>query len=158
MAQPVLPNPIKGQVVSFRQPGASQKKAGGIQQPTDIIRQSAGKELPPGSDVESFLKQVALLVQKQAIKLLQLGNTVFLLYPRGNGEVEFHTFTTEPPQQLIERYKAGVNSLRQLGYKRASSYAESPAFVKIAQQTGLPVRTSKQMMRGKPVYRFEVDL
>jgi hypothetical protein len=49
-----------------------------------------------------------------------------------------------------------------MGFKKAFSYATSPAFVKIAEQTGLPVRTSQtQTMMGDqmvPAYRFEVDI
>ncbi len=130
--------------------------------PVEIIRQSAGKEMPPGSDVEKVIQQVAALVKKKAIQLLQIGQTVFLLKPLPDGAVEFHTFTVEPPQELVQRYKAGSNSLKQMGFKKAISYADSPAFAKIAQDTGLPVKTSQvaRMVNGqmKPSYKFELDL
>jgi hypothetical protein len=49
-----------------------------------------------------------------------------------------------------------------MGYKKVISYATSPAFVKIAEQTGLPIRVtqSQQVLGNKavPAYRFEVDI
>ena len=109
-----------------------------------------------------MLKQVALLVQQKKITLLQIHNTVFLITPQPGGVAEFHTFTIEDPQKLVDRYKAGANSLKQMGFKKAVSYAQSPAFVKIAQSSGLPVRISKEQHRignvARPSYKFEMDL
>jgi hypothetical protein len=160
MVQNVIPHPIKkADLQSF---GKQDHKGGGQRQTIDIIRESARNEMPPGSDIESIIKQVALLIQRKAVKLLQLGNTVFLLHPQKDGSVEFHTFTVEKPEQLIQRYKAAANSLRQMGYKRAVSYAQSPAFTRIAQSTGLPVKVTQTVRRMgqqmQPVYQFEVDL
>jgi hypothetical protein len=108
------------------------------------------------------MQTLGYMVEKKMVQLLQIGNTVFMLKPQGDGSVEFHTFTVESPSDLVERYKAGINSLKEMGFKKAFSYATSPAFVKIAEQTGLPVRTTQtQTMQGNqmvPAYRFEVDI
>jgi len=129
----------------------------------EIIEESAKKEAP-GQDMNRFMQTLGYMVQTKMVQLLQIGNTVFMLkpLPQEPGVVEFHTFTTESPKELVERYKAGINSLKQMGFKKAVSYATSPAFVKIAEQTGLPVRVSQsqQVMGDKatPAYRFEVDI
>jgi hypothetical protein len=102
------------------------------------------------------------LVQRGAVRLVQLGNTVFSIIPKGGDTAEFHTFTIEDPQVLVERFKAGANTLKQMGFKQAVTYAESPAFVKMAQQTGLPVKISQGMQtiggQQKPVYQFILEL
>jgi hypothetical protein len=112
--------------------------------------------------VNRIMQTIAYMMQRKMIQLLQIGNTVFLLKPLGAATVEFHTFTTEPIDDLVKRYQAGINSLKQMGFKKAVSYAQSPAFVKIAQQTGLPVQVSQsQTMMGDkmvPAYKFEVNL
>lgn len=127
----------------------------------EIIQKSAEKEAP-GTDITRFMQTLGYMVERKMVQLLQIGNTVFMLKPQGDGSVEFHTFTIESPSDLVERYKAGINSLKEMGFKKAFSYATSPAFVKIAEQTGLPVRTSQtQTMQGNqmvPAYRFEVDI
>ena len=127
----------------------------------EIIRQSAKNE-DPNIDIERVIQNLGYMVKQKMVQLLQLGNTVFLLKPQADGSVEFHTFTVEPPSELVKRYKAGINSLKQMGFKKAVSYATSPAFVKIAEQTGLPVRVtqSQQVIGNKavPAYRFEVDI
>lgn len=166
MAQPAIPNPIKAsQIETGLTPkgGSAAKKPSQQKQvsSTQIIQQSVAKE-QPGADINRIMQTIAYMMQRKMIQLLQIGNTVFLLQPKEAGTVEFHTFTTESPQDLVLRYKAGINTLKQMGFKKAVSFAQSPAFVKIAQQTGLPVQVSQsQMMMGDkmvPAYKFEVNL
>lgn len=162
MAQGAIPNPIKGKDLQTGLAKPGKQPAASFQSPIDIIRQSARKELPPGSDVETLLKQVALLVQRNKVKLLQIANTVFLVQPQQDGSAEFHTFTVEPPEVLVERYKAGAKAVKEMGFNKAVSYAQSPAFAKIAKSTGLPVQVTQTVKQfGKemrPVYKFEVSL
>ncbi len=158
MVEPIIKNPIKKKdLLGF----GRQKPQPAMQGPVEIIRASAQKE-QPGVDSEMIVRQIGALVQRKAIQLLQIGSTVFLVRTIAPGTAEFHTFTVEPPEALVDRYKAGSNSLKQMGYKKAVSYAQSLAFAKIAQQTGLPVKVTQtqRMMQGKPVrtYQFEVDL
>lgn len=166
MAQPAIPNPIKASSI---EKGLSQKAPSGAKNSsqqkqvssTQIIEQSVRKE-QPGADVNRIMQTIAYMMQRKMVQLLQIGNTVLLLQPKEAGTVEFHTFTIENIDDLVKRYQAGINTLRQMGFKKAVSYAQSPAFVKIAQQTGLPVNVtqSQMMMGGKmvPAYKFEVNV
>jgi hypothetical protein len=163
MADPMIGKAEKvqmGKIKAPKQEAVAQPQAKPMTS-DDIIRQSAQKEMP-GSDVEGFMRKLVALVKTKKIQLLQIGNTVFLLQTKEPGTVEFHTFTIESPSDLVQRYKAGINSLKQMGFKKAYSYSTSPAFVKIAEQTGLPVRVtqSQQVIGDKavPAYRFEVDI
>jgi hypothetical protein len=157
MAEPMIGKPEKVQMGKLKAP----KQAAQPKTVQEIIEQSARKEAP-GTDIPRFMQTLAYMVQRKMVQLLQIGDTVFMLKPQPDGSVEFHTFTTEPIEELVKRYKVGINSLKQMGFKKAYSYATSPAFVKIAEQTGLPVRTTQsQTMQGNqmvPAYRFEVDI
>lgn len=125
-----------------------------------IIEMSAANEMPGKG--QEIMQGVAYMIQNGKAQLLQIGNTVFLLQTKEPGTVEFHTFTVEPSADLVDRFKAGINSLKQMGFKKAVSYAATPAFVKLAKQTGLPVQiTQSQMMQGNqmvPAYKFEVSI
>lgn len=158
MPDPMIGKPEKVQMGKLKMP----KKAETAPMDTvEIIRQSAKNE-DPSVDVERIIQNLGYMVKTKMVQLLQIGNTVFLLKPQADGSVEFHTFTVESPSELVKRYKAGINSLKQMGFKKATSYATSPAFVKIAEQTGLPVRItqSQQIIGNKavPAYKFEVDI
>jgi len=166
MADPTIPNPIKASSIETGlTPKATSgpKKASQQKQvsSTKIIEESTRRE-QPGADVNRIMQTIALMMQRKMVQLLQIGNTVFLLQPKEPGTVEFHTFTIEPVNDLVKRYQAGINTLKEMGFKKAVSYAQSPAFVKIAEQTGLPVKTSQsQMMIGDkmvPAYKFEVNI
>lgn len=158
MPDPMIGKPEKVQMGKLRQPKQAKDK---LLPSPEIIQKSAEKEIP-GTDMTRFMQTLGYMVERKMVQLLQIGNTVFMLKPQGDGSVEFHTFTVESPQDLVKRYQAGINSLKEMGFKKAFSYATSPAFVKIAEQTGLPVRTTQtQTMQGNqmvPAYRFEVDI
>lgn len=123
--------------------------------PVEIIQQSAAKE---GSNPQQLVAQLGELIKRKAVQLLQLGNTVFLLRPQPNGVVELHTFTIESPEKLVQRYKASANSLKQMGFKKVVSYASSPAFVRIARSTGLPIKIGQTAGPQGQMYTFELDL
>lgn len=123
--------------------------------PVDIIQRSAAKE---GANPQQLIAQLGALIQRKAVQLLQLGNTVFLLRPQQGGVVELHTFTIESPEKLIQRYKASANSLKQMGFKKVITSAQSPAFVKIAKSTGLPVKVTQVQGPQGVTYQFELDL
>jgi hypothetical protein len=125
---------------------------------TQIIKQNILKE-NPDADVDRVMQFLAYKIQKKEIKLLQIGNTVFLLTPKDDKTVEFHTFSIEPISDIVLRYRAGINTAKEMGFKKAVSHSDSAAFVKIAKQTGLPVHISREKTDdGKTTYKFEVDL
>lgn len=168
MAEPMVPNPIRSKdLLAVSPPKKPQSQAQvsqmALKTSAEIIEQSARRELP-GQDMTRFMQTLGYMVQTKMVQLLQIGNTVLMLkpLPEQPGTVELHTFTIETPQDLVQRYQAAANSLRQLGFKKVLSYATSPAFVKLADQTGLPIRVSQsQTMVGNqmvPAYRFELDL
>lgn len=142
-------------------PQGNPETKGGLKSPIEIIKTSGQRETP-GSDPIALVRQVDFLVQKGVVKLLQLGNTVFVIYPQPNGTAEFHTFTIEDPQTLVQRYKVAARSLKQMGFKKAVSFASSPAFVKMAKATGLPVKISHDVQKygnkARQAYKFEIDL
>lgn len=125
-----------------------------------IIEASARKEMP-NIDPRRVLVGVSAMTKKGA-KLVQIGNTVFLVMPQPDGSAEFHTFTVEPVETLIKRYRAGMNTAKEMGFNKLTSYTNKPEFVKIAKDTGLPVKVSQsQQMINKqmvPAYKFEVNL
>jgi hypothetical protein len=168
MAEPLIKQKDEGKKILGAIKSSKQKAEGGDDvaaknvklNAAQIIEMSAAAEMPGKG--RQILAGASEMIKRKRAQLLQIGNTVFLLQQKEPGTVEFHTFTVEPPQKLADRYKSGLNSLRQMGYKKAISYATSPAFVKIAKQTGLPVQvTQSQMMQGNqmvPAYKFEVSI
>jgi len=128
----------------------------------EIIQRSAQEEMGGKADVNQIVNGLAALIQQGAVQLLQLGNTVFTVMPKGGGTVEVHTFTVENPETLVKRYQSAAKALKNMGFTRAVTYAESPAFVKIAQQTGLPVKIAQGQQtiggQAKPTYQFVLDL
>ena len=102
------------------------------------------------------------MIQDPKNKLVQIGNSVFLMMLKDPETVEFHTFSSETPENLIKNYVGAAKLLKNQGIKRAVTYADSPGYLEIAKKTGLPVKISQstKVIGGvaKPVYLFELEL
>ena len=131
-------------------------------QMADILWASAQKEgVPPDMTRDKFLGSIGQLI-KQGAFLLPYGKTVLMVKPLQQGTAELHTFTTEDGKAVVQAYIAGAKFAKKNGIKHVVSYADSPAFVKYAKQTGLPVKVSQtaRMQGGQmqPMYQFDLDL
>ena len=128
----------------------------------EIIQRSAQQEMGGQGDPNQVVNGIAVLVQMGKMQLLQLGNTVLTIMPKGGGTAEIHIFTVEPPEELVKRFQTAAKSIKGMGFNRVVTYAESPAFVKMAQQTGLPVKIAQGQQtiggQAKPTYQFVLDL
>jgi hypothetical protein len=126
----------------------------------DVITQAAQRE--GAGDINAFWKKLASLMQDPNNKLIQFGDTVFLMKRVAPDTVEVHTFSSEPPQKMIEAFKAGARMLKGQGMKKAVTYADNPGYLKVAKATGLPVKVGQSAKvikgQGKPVYTFTLDL
>lgn len=125
-----------------------------------IIKESVERE--GGGDFGEFMKKLATVVRDPNNKLVMFGNTVFLMKRIKPDTVELHTFSSEPPQNLVAAIQGAAKMLKQQGMKKAVTFGDNPAYVRLAKQTGLPVKVSQgaKVLKGqaKPMYTFELDL
>jgi hypothetical protein len=128
----------------------------------EIIQASMGNQLPPGVTMDTFMRKLASALKNPNNKMVQIGNSAFLVTLIGDGVVEFHTFSVEQPQRLLKNYLGLAKVLKNQGVKKATTYSDRPEFVDLAKKSGLPVKVAQsQKMMGdamKPVYTFELDL
>ena len=138
--------------------GGSTKKMNSL----EVIQEALSKDMPPGMNMDMFMRKLATLLKDPNNRLVQVGNTVFLMMRTAPDTVEVHTFSSETPQNLVKNYVGAAKLLKNQGIKRAITYADSPGYVEIAKKTGLPVKISQgQKVIGgtaKPVYTFELEL
>lgn len=127
-----------------------------------VVQNSMANQLPPGVTMDTFLRKLATALQNPNNKLVQIGNSAFMLTLVGDGVVQFHTFSAEQPQKLLKNYLGLAKLLKKQGIKKATTYSDRPEFVDLAKKSGLPVKVGQsQKMMGnemKPVYTFELDL
>ena len=127
-----------------------------------IVQASMGDQLPEGTNMDTFMRKLATALRDPNNKMVQIGNSAFLVTLVGDGVVEFHTFSAEQPQKLLKNYLGLAKTLKNQGIKKATTYSDRPEFVDLAKKSGLPVKVgqSQKLMAGqmKPVYTFELDL
>lgn len=140
-----------------QQPQQSQQQVN----PLPVILASAKKE-NPGLDQNKFVAQLAKLLKNPANKLLQVGNSVFLLFIKKPGVIEFHTFSTASPQQLVQEAHQAIDAVKKAGAKHLYTFTNDPRLVKLVQSTGLPWKVSQSQQvignHASPAYRLDLDL
>ena len=127
-----------------------------------ILRGAVEGQLPTGMNFDLFLRKLATILKDQNNKLVQMGNTIFLVKRITPEHIEFHTFSSEGTKALIRNFNGLIKLAKNQGFKKISSYADEPMYVELAKKTGLPVKIGQsQRVEGnvaKPVYTFEMEL
>lgn len=154
--------PVMG---ALRRQKGEAPEGGKYDKPTTIIQEALRRDMP-GQDIQKMMIYVAYMVKQKNTKLLQIGNTVFLVQLIGPNTAQFHTFTTEPLNVLPDRYIAGAKALKSQAIKNVIILVDNPVYVRMAQQiqqkTGMQINvTQSTMQKGNqmvPAYRIEVVL
>lgn len=129
--------------------------------PLPIILAAAKRE-DPKLDEKKFTAQLGKLLKNPANKLLQVGQSVFLMFIKNPGLIEFHTFSTGSPQQLLQDAKQAIDVIKRAGAKHIYTFTNDQRLVKLAQSMGLPWKVSQSQQtvgnNASPAYRLDLDL
>jgi hypothetical protein len=113
-----------------------------------------------GSDAKAkqMLGKLATIVKDEGAKLVHLGNVLFLVMVRGKGAVEIHTIGNEAqPRMLADDFKKLADYLKNIGVKTAYTYTPDNRYGRLAQMTGLPVKTFQIKVKGKPMTAYVME-
>jgi hypothetical protein len=177
MVQPVIPNPIKSSSlqtglapkgVAGPKPSAKPQAPQKIQHSVDIIKQYLTTSKVDPKTIDTFIKQVAALTKSGMSKLVQIGETVFLvnLYDKNvkklpTGTAEVFSFSLDP-QKTPERIKVLSPSLKSFGINKAIFEVDDPNDIKMLKAQGVPFQVSQTMsyngQQMVPVYKIEMGV
>jgi hypothetical protein len=99
------------------------------------------REQTNGNEEETnrMLNGLAALVQKDGIRLVHLGNTLFLVMVKGKRMVEVHTMAVdESVSSLAKNFVMLVNYLKGIGVRVAYTYADDDRYEMVAKRSRLP--------------------
>lgn len=141
---------------------AEQEQAMDKQEQDQIIKIAMDyfkKETGSDKTAQQMLGTLAAIVKEEGAKLVHLGNVLFLVMVRGKGVVEIHTIGTEAqPRMLAEDFKQLAAYLKKIDVKTAYTYTPDNRYGRLAQMTGLPVKTFKVDVKGKPMTAYVMEL
>jgi len=116
------------------------------------------KETGSDEQAQKMFNALAVTVRDKGAKLVHLGNVLFLVMVRGKGVVEIHTIGTEAqPRYLAEDFKQLAAYLKKIGVKTAYTYTPDNRYGRLAQLTGLPIKTLKIDVKGKPMTAYVME-
>lgn len=88
---------------------------------------------------DELMQGLARLVKQDGIRLVHLGNTLFLVVVKGKGMVEVHTMSIEESvTSLAKNFVMLVNYLKGIGVKVAYTYTDDKRYEMVAKRTRLP--------------------
>lgn len=128
------------------------------QQVMQIAMDYFRKEAKSEEKAKNMMTALAKTVQGDGAKLVHLGNVLFLILVRGKGLVEIHTIGNEAqPRHLAEDFKQLASYLKNIGVKTAYTYTPDNRYGRLAQLTGLPIKTLKTKVGGKPMVAYVME-
>jgi hypothetical protein len=95
----------------------------------EIDLQKTGVDIPLNR-VMAGLNQMT----ERGAKLLQEGNTLFVLTIRDKETAEFHLFNADTPQQLVINVEKFARLVKQLGFKRMITDFDNPKLANLFQR------------------------
>jgi predicted peroxiredoxin len=111
------------------------------------------------AEARKALAELVNMVKEDGIKLVHLGNVLFLIFVRGKGVVEFKIIGDEKNSQTLFKDLENLAAyLKNIGVKMAYTYMVEDKFYKQAQATKLNLKRFKAKIQGKmnTVYALEL--
>jgi hypothetical protein len=152
-AEPVLKTKMED-MGSLKAPRSVPQSKGKKAHLLEIIVQSAAREMP-NVDPNKVIEAVGMKVQKEGARLIQMGNTVLMITPKGPGVIELHTSSIDSPEEIVKQWRTFLTkTAKSMGIKKVLSYSNNPAITRLVQKVGLPIKIS-QTPQG---FRYEMDI
>jgi hypothetical protein len=108
-----------------------------------IIRGYFLKEFGSQQKADIAYRKLDALAQDPGVKLVHIGNTVFLVILVAPQVAEIHTMSLdEDSVSLAKNFVDLANFLRDIGIVEVYTYSDDPRFQVIARRTRLPIETS----------------
>jgi hypothetical protein len=102
----------------------------------EILLADFQKSMSP-EEASRALYYIGQGAQKGTLKIVQIGLTVFLIHPKSQTAGEVHIVTEDGTADIPKRFKAGINTARQLGFHTLSTYFDSPAYFRFLDLAGV---------------------
>lgn len=109
---------------------------------SDIIKQ----DLMRGGftdDERKFFDGLASLIQSKQATLIRHGNTVALIFRRGDDVAEFHFYTVDKLPEIETAIRVFYSKMRETGIKKLVSTTDNPKLLQIAKKLEIPVTANK---------------
>ena len=121
----------------------------------DFFKQESGSD----EEAKKMLGALALITKEPSSKIIHVGNVLFLILVRAKHVVEVHTIGNEAqPRDLAQDFVDLVKYLKHLEVKTAYTYTPDNRFTRLAKMTGLPVKTFKKDIDGKPMNVYVMEI
>jgi hypothetical protein len=119
----------------------------------EIIYGYFQKEFGSAQKANVMMQKLAGLLQDHGVKLVQFGNTVFLVILVEPQVAEIHTMSLdEQSSTLASHFVELANFLKNIGVREAYTYSDDPRFAAVAKRTRLPIETEQMQSQDGKTY------
>ena len=116
----------------------------------DILSQALKNKGVPDDQIQQFLGSLAALIKGNMARLVQIGNTVFMLAGFDNDRkqlpedtVNIIPYSVEPDDLIVERLRVLPNTLREMGVKKFIMMADDASDLQALQAAGIKFNTKQ---------------
>ena len=125
---------------------------------TEYFRQQTGGD---EEQTNRMLNGLANLVKQDGIRMVHLGNTLFLVLVKGKRMVEVHTMAVdETVSSLSKNFVMLANYLKGIGVRVAYTYADDDRYEMVAKRSRLPFQKRQVVLPedGKTYTAYYLEL
>ena len=152
MEQKTLPPPQEKSVFEEVKKQRAPKGKASVQ---DIIKADVERS---GGNFEQVYKDLFKAIQLDKTRVMRHGNTLMIYHLLAPGEAEVHIATIDNPKQIVEAVKQFHDSMKKIGFKKATSTTDNPQIAKMLSTAQVPVRVQQvPSQTGKPVFQLTFE-
>jgi hypothetical protein len=118
---------------------------GQVLYPPQILTQAFKKEGMPGDQIKGYIIALGKAAKERKIRIVQIGNTIFIVSTGDPGEAKFVPFTVEP-NMMPMRVAMLPNTLKQMNYNKMTTIAADPKSSKLLDDSGLSFEKKRMVM------------
>ena len=118
----------------------------------DIIKADVERS---GGNFEQIYKDLFKAIQGGITRVMRHGNTLMIYHILAPGQAEVHIATVDDPKTVVEAVKQFYESMKKIGFKKATSTTDNPMIGKMLSTAQVPVRVQQvPSQTGKPVFQL----
>ena len=118
--------------------------------PSDIIRKECEKQ---NADFNEVMIKIFALLKKKLAVLMRQNDSLLLVTQLGDGDVELHLFTQDPPLTLFKSIKYFIDQIRNSDIRAVYGRAMNQSIIDVLKRLGVKIEKS-----DKPEYNWKATV
>lgn len=93
-----------------------------------------------GHDWKKAYVQVSNLIQANTARVMRSGNSLFIIFIKGEHQAEVAMFNADPPNKFARNFREFAKAMHVAGYKNVSGKTDNLPTLQLIERFGYPIK------------------